>query len=156
MVEINLECFGAVFKNATLTAYYPDFDDEDIKRAYLDENGNKLMTLQVTLQIKTIILFRVRAFIYICILQDYMDDRNNYVTLAMDDTLQIPYGTPVCIPELNLHFGHRLRIEVRDTSSDLRGLGFKRADICVRSEIDSYDVNVNRRVTLVFEKGHTF
>lgn len=70
----------------------------------------------------------------------------------MDSKLKIPYGTSVCIPELNKHYGHRLRIEVRDTSSNLNGKGFERADICVRSEIDSYDINVNNKVTLVFPK----
>lgn len=69
----------------------------------------------------------------------------------MDDQLNIPYGTPVCIPELNEHYGHRLRFEVRDSSSNLNGEGFNRADVCVRSEIDSYDLNVNKKVTLVFE-----
>lgn len=79
-----------------------------------------------------------------------MDDRSNYVTLGMDEQLGIPYGTKVCIPELNEHFGHRIRLEVRDTSFDLYGLGYTRADICVRTEIDSYDITVNRLVTLVF------
>lgn len=68
----------------------------------------------------------------------------------MDDTLKLPYGTKVCIPQLNQHFGHRIILEIRDTSADLSGHGYKRADICVRSEIDSYDVTVNRKVTLVF------
>lgn len=68
----------------------------------------------------------------------------------MDEKLKIKFGTKVCIPELNKHFGHRIILEVRDYSSDLEGSGFKRADICVRSEIDSYDVTVNRQVTLVF------
>lgn len=70
----------------------------------------------------------------------------------MDDALGIPYGTRVCIPQLNNHFGHNLRIQVRDSSYDLYGKGYTRADICVRSEMDSYDITVNRRVTLVFEK----
>lgn len=74
------------------------------------------------------------------------------MTLAMDETLKIPYGTKVCIPELNRHFGHQVLLEVRDKSSDLNGNGFSRADICVRTEIDSYDKIVNRFVTLVFTK----
>lgn len=69
----------------------------------------------------------------------------------MDPDLEIPYKTSVCIPELNRHFGHRIRIQVRDSSSDLQGTGYTRADICVRSEIDSYDIHVNRQVTLIFE-----
>lgn len=69
----------------------------------------------------------------------------------MDKMLNIPYGTSVCIPELNQHFGHRIRIQVRDTSTDLMGTGYSRADICVRSETDSYDINLNKLVKLVFE-----
>lgn len=79
-----------------------------------------------------------------------MDNRSDFVTLAMDESLGIPYGTKICIPELNQHFGHRIKLEVRDSSSDLSGTGYARADICVRSEIDSYDVTINRLVTLVF------
>lgn len=74
------------------------------------------------------------------------------MTLSMDSKIGIPYGTPACIPELNEHFGHKIRLQVRDSSSDLDGMGYRRADICVRSETDSYDGAVNRRVTLVFEK----
>lgn len=68
----------------------------------------------------------------------------------MDEKLGIPYGTKVCIPELNKHFGHRIRLEVKDSSYDLFEQGYARADICVRTEIDSYDRTVNREVTLVF------
>lgn len=68
----------------------------------------------------------------------------------MDDELGVPYGTEICIPELNRHYGHRIRFEVRDTSSDLKGSGYSRVDVCVRSEMDSYDISVNRKVTVVF------
>lgn len=73
-----------------------------------------------------------------------------FVTLSMDEKLGLVYGTKVCIPELNQHFGHRILLEVRDSSSDLYGSGYKRAEVCVRSEIDSYDVSVNRKVTMYF------
>lgn len=85
--------------------------------------------------------------------KDYLDDRTEYVTLSMDAKLGIPYGSRVCVPELNKHFGHRIRLQVRDSSTDLDGMGYRRADICVRSEMDSYDGAVNREVTLVFEKA---
>lgn len=70
----------------------------------------------------------------------------------MDNRIGIPYGTTVCIPELNEHFGHKIKLQVRDSSSDLDGMGYRRADICVRSEMDSYDLTVNRKVTLVLEQ----
>lgn len=122
-VEFNLDCVGKPHRNVTLSAYYPDLEDGEL----YDKNGEILNTLQ-----------------------DFLDFRAQFITLAMDENLKIPYATPVCIPELNKHFGHRLRIEIRDSSVDLKGMGFKRADICVRSESDSYDIAVNRRVTIVF------
>ncbi|KAF7274600.1 uncharacterized protein LOC143190603 [Rhynchophorus ferrugineus] len=125
--DLDLTCIGKTFRNVTLTAYYPDYINLDNEYGFQDKQGRKLKTLQ-----------------------DYLDDRSNYVTLGMDEQLGIPYGTKVCIPELNKHFGHRIRLEVRDTSFDLYGLGYNRADICVRTEIDSYDITVNRLITLVF------
>ncbi|KAI4461557.1 lipase [Holotrichia oblita] len=126
-LEINLDCRGRTYKNVTLTAYFPSYD-EDFEGGLRDMKGELLKTLQ-----------------------DFLDDRNQYVTLAMDEKLEIPYGTTVCIPQLNQHFGHRIRIQVRDTSTDLTGTGYSRADICVRSETDSYDKNLNEVVTLVFD-----
>ncbi|XP_018336436.1 uncharacterized protein LOC108744947 isoform X2 [Agrilus planipennis] len=113
-----------------MAAYYPKYNyeidnEEDIK----DDNGQTLQTLQ-----------------------DYLDDRADFVTLAMDKKLKLPYGTPVCIPELNEHFGHKIRFEIRDSGSDLDNMGFHRVDVCVRSEIDSYDKYVNRKVTLIIEE----
>ncbi|XP_023030111.1 uncharacterized protein [Leptinotarsa decemlineata] len=125
--EITLKCHGKTFNNVTLTAYYPDYTDQDHEQGYQDKHGQKLRTLQ-----------------------DYVDNRAEFVTLAMDSMLDIPYGTKVCIPELNEHFGHRILLEVNDSSFDLKGSGYMRADICVRTEIDSYDEAVNRVVTLVF------
>ncbi|XP_072384248.1 uncharacterized protein [Diabrotica undecimpunctata] len=125
--EISLKCMGKVYQNVTLTAYYPDYNDQDHEHGYQDKQGKKLRTLQ-----------------------DYLDNRADFVTLAMDETIGIPYGTKVCIPELNQQYGHRILLEVRDSSYDLSGNGFTRADICVRSEVDSYDKSVNRLVHLVF------
>nr|CAH7743269.1 unnamed protein product [Callosobruchus chinensis] len=127
IVEISLKCNGKRFENVTLTAYYPDYNEEQEASGFLDKKGKPLNTLQ-----------------------DYIDNRAGYVTLSMDESLGIPYGTKVCIPELNGSFGHRILLQVRDSSFDLNGSGYSRADICVRSEIDSYDAIVNRVVTLVF------
>ncbi|CAG9856217.1 unnamed protein product [Phyllotreta striolata] len=125
--EITLKCKGKTFRNVTLTAYYPDYSDQDHEFGYQDKKGQKLRTLQ-----------------------DYIDNRAEYVTLSMDDSLGIPYATKVCIPELNSHFGHRILLEVRDSSPDTAGTGYTRAEICARTEVDSYDRTVNRIVTLVF------
>ncbi|CAG5073670.1 Protein of unknown function [Cotesia congregata] len=79
---------------------------------------------------------------------DFLDGRDEYVTAAMDTNSEIPYGTKVCIPELNQHFKQYIPIQVRDYSPDLEGEGHSSLDICVRGESDSYDFAVNRMVTL--------
>lgn len=64
--EINLECKGKRYENVTLTAYYPDYTDEDNEKGYLDKKGKNLQTLQVSyiyllcfcLQIKFVGLLR--------------------------------------------------------------------------------------------------
>ncbi|CAH0562358.1 unnamed protein product [Brassicogethes aeneus] len=124
--DFDIDCKGKTFENVTMTAYYPDYSG-DSESGFLDKKGRKLRTLQ-----------------------DYLDDRTGYVTLAMDDDLGLPYGSDVCIPEINKHYGHRVRFQIRDSSLDLKGSGYERVDICVRSEMDSYDVSVNRKVTVVF------
>lgn len=69
----------------------------------------------------------------------------------MDPILKIPYGTPVCIPELNQLFDHRLKLQVRDTGVDMEDAGYNRIDICVDSEENTLDPKYNlERVTLVF------
>uniref|UniRef100_A0A182T6F4 Uncharacterized protein n=1 Tax=Anopheles maculatus TaxID=74869 RepID=A0A182T6F4_9DIPT len=122
-----LDCPGNVTHGPiTLTAYHPLFDS-DRKRDYLDAQNRKLYTLQ-----------------------EYLDNRAPYVTVGMDPDLKLPYGKEACIPELNRHFRRAVRLQVRDTHEDLRGGGFRRVDICVRTQEDSYDDIVNLlQVTLV-------
>ncbi|CAH0389680.1 unnamed protein product [Bemisia tabaci] len=113
---------GTAF-NTTLAAYFPDYESGQ-KSDLVDSRGKKLRTLQ-----------------------DFLDDRAEYVTASMDAELHIEYGTQLCLPELNHHFGRFIPIEVRDSSIELTGLGFGRVDICVRTEEDSYDNSVNRDLT---------
>uniref|UniRef100_A0A182W4R2 Uncharacterized protein n=1 Tax=Anopheles minimus TaxID=112268 RepID=A0A182W4R2_9DIPT len=122
-----LDCPGNVtYGPITLTAYHPLFDSER-KRDYLDIENRKLYTLQ-----------------------EYLDNRAPYVTVGMDPDLRLPYGKEACIPELNRHFRRAVRLQVRDTHEDLRGGGYRRVDICVRTQEDSYDDIVNLlQVTLV-------
>ncbi|KAF5306992.1 hypothetical protein FQR65_LT07215 [Abscondita terminalis] len=126
--EINSQCVGKQFRNVALAAYFPSDEDDDDK-IYSDIKGKKLRSLQ-----------------------EYLDNRSDYISLAMDESLGIPYGTKVCIPEMNKHFGYYLNFEVRDNGTDLLGMGYQRADVFVRSEMDSYDAVVNKKVTLVFVK----
>ena len=79
-----------------------------------------------------------------------MDNRAEFVTVAMDKSLNIPYGKSVCIPEINAHFRRYIKFEVRDTNEDITD-GYRRLDICVRSEADFYDNIVNlENATLIF------
>ncbi|XP_012282591.1 uncharacterized protein LOC105700904 isoform X2 [Orussus abietinus] len=121
---MDLKCTGRPRYNVSLTAYYPIYDSPN-SSDYLDIRGKKLRSLQ-----------------------DYIDGRGEYVTGAMDSSLNLVYGTPICIPELNEHFGRQIPIQVRDRGSNLDGKEFSRLDICVRSEVDSYDNCVNRLVTV--------
>lgn len=61
----------------------------------------------------------------------------------MDEDLNIPYGTVICIPQLNAHYRRRIILQVRDAANNVQGQGYRRVDICVRSEADSYDHAVN-------------
>lgn len=137
------------------------YDDNYDKSDYLDKMGKKMKTLQVNeftnLYIQTYTYFKIKMNSFLFVLsqftykQDYLDDRVSYITVSMDEKLGIPYGTKVCIPELNKHFRRNLNFNVRDSGDNIIGEGYKRADICVRSESDSYDDIVNLpSVTLVF------
>ncbi|XP_015122520.1 uncharacterized protein LOC107044946 [Diachasma alloeum] len=120
----DLKCVGHAHYNVSLTAYFPDYESDN-EYDYLDVRGKKLRNLQ-----------------------DFLDGRCEYVTAAMDMIPEIPYGTRVCIPELNEHFGRQIPIEIRDYGIDLKDQRFSQIDICVRSESDSYDIAVNKLVTI--------
>ncbi|XP_038114821.1 uncharacterized protein LOC119768633 [Culex quinquefasciatus] len=115
-----LECPGNVtHEKVMLTAYRPQYDGAS-KRDYTDLKFKKLYTLQ-----------------------DFLDNRAPYVTVGMDPRLKVPYGTEICIPELNIHFRRNVKLQVRDTHEDLAGGAYRRVDICVRTQADSFDDVVN-------------
>lgn len=124
MKNTNFDCTVGegknIYKNVALTAFYPTLDIENSDEDYFDVNGMKLLTLQ-----------------------DYLDDRTDYITISMDAKLAIPYGTNACIPEFNQHFNKHINFEIRDSGSNVYEQGYNRVDICVRSEADSYDHIVN-------------
>lgn len=72
----------------TLTAYYPVFDSDN-ESDYLDVKMKKLRTLQ-----------------------DFLDGRTEFVTVSMDLDSGIPYGTKLCIPELNAKFLRQIPLQV--------------------------------------------
>lgn len=115
-----LECPGNVtHEKVMLTAYRPQYDGAS-KRDFTDLKFKKLYTLQ-----------------------DFLDNRAPYVTVGMDPRLKVPYGTEICIPELNIHFRRNVKLQVRDTHEDLAGGAYRRVDICVRTQADSFDDVVN-------------
>ncbi|XP_043506696.1 uncharacterized protein LOC122527009 [Frieseomelitta varia] len=123
-----LSCSGRAHYNVTLAAYYPVFDSDN-ESDYLDARMKKLRTLQ-----------------------DYIDERAEFVTVSMDLDSGIPYGTKLCIPELNEKFLRKIPLEARDKSHynnvKTNSPDFSHVDICVRTEEDTYDNSVNRVVTL--------
>ncbi|KAF3428669.1 hypothetical protein E2986_14105 [Frieseomelitta varia] len=82
-----LSCSGRAHYNVTLAAYYPVFDSDN-ESDYLDARMKKLRTLQ-----------------------DYIDERAEFVTVSMDLDSGIPYGTKLCIPELNEKFLRKIPLE---------------------------------------------
>ncbi|XP_048267269.1 uncharacterized protein LOC105666395 isoform X2 [Bombus terrestris] len=126
-----LSCSGRAYYNVTLAAYYPVFDSDN-EFDYLDARTRKLRNLQ-----------------------DYLDDRAEFVTVSMDLDSGIPYGTKLCIPELNEKFLRPIPLQARDKSryDDVgkNSPDFSHVDICVRTEQDTYDNSVNGIVTLYAE-----
>ncbi|XP_029156884.1 uncharacterized protein LOC114929466 [Nylanderia fulva] len=125
--RIDLKCVGRAFHNVSLSAYYPVFGTND-KRNHLDDRGKMLNTLQ-----------------------DYLDGRTHYVTVAGNLRSGIPYGTKICIEELNERFGKQISLQIRDQvdcGNDDVANYFSRLEICVRTEEDTYDTYVNGLVTV--------
>ncbi|XP_017299481.1 uncharacterized protein LOC103508984 isoform X1 [Diaphorina citri] len=121
----DLECGPGQIYNTSASAYYPDYQSA-LTRDFVDEKGKKLRSLQ-----------------------EYLDGRSSYVTVAMDAGLGIAYGTPLCIPQLNIHYGRYINLEVRDTSPDIFGCGYACVEIAVRTEADSYDRILNKELLMV-------
>ena len=124
----DFNCSGRAYHNVTMTAYYPDFNSDN-ESDYLDARMKKLRNLQ-----------------------DFLDGRNAFVTVSMDLDSGIPYGTKVCIPELNAKLQRQIPLQVRDRShyDDVKSKlpDFSHVDICVRTEEDTYDNSVNGIVTI--------
>ncbi|KAL6261559.1 hypothetical protein P5V15_006646 [Pogonomyrmex californicus] len=123
----DLKCVGHAFHNVSLSAYYPVFGTDD-KRNHLDDRGKMLNTLQ-----------------------DYLDGRVPYVTVAGNLRSGIPYGTKVCIERLNEQFGKQIHLQIRDQvdcENNDTALDFSKLEICVRTEEDTYDIYLNNLVTI--------
>ncbi|XP_018393715.1 PREDICTED: uncharacterized protein LOC108772643 [Cyphomyrmex costatus] len=123
----DLKCTGYAIHNVSLSGYYPVFGTDD-KRNHLDDRGKELKTLQ-----------------------DYLDGRARYVTVAGNLKSGISYGTNICIEKLNEQFGRQILLQIRDqTDYENNGsqIDFSRLEICVRTEEDTYDKYLNDLVTI--------
>ncbi|XP_025094953.1 uncharacterized protein LOC112564393 [Pomacea canaliculata] len=122
----SLDCAG--FSNchhARGTAYYPD--SSALEGGYVDMRGAALHTLQ-----------------------DYLEGKASYVSVAMDNRAGIAYGTRLCIREMNHKYNRVIPFAVVDTGGAFTGQGYSRIDICVRSASYSYDATINGGLTLCF------
>lgn len=80
-------------------------------------------------------------------LQDFLEGSAPYVSVAMDAAAmkgQLPYGTLLCLPAVNLHYGKQVEFRVVDTGGAFAGKGLTRMDVCVRGKRACYDKLVNR------------
>ncbi len=83
-------------------------------------------------------------------LQDFLDGKADYVSVAMDSNLAIEYGTKLSIPELEKKYGKKIEFRVVDTGGDFKGKGYSRIDICTRDRAASLEPTINGTLTLVF------
>ena len=111
--------------HATGSGYFPD--KSAMEGGFTDIRGKKLNTLQ-----------------------DFLQGRADFVSVAMDENLGIRYGTKIKIPELDKQFGKKIEFRVVDTGSALKGKGHRRIDICVENEKASLDPAINGHLTLEF------
>ncbi len=86
-------------------------------------------------------------------LQDYLDGKASYVSIALDKNLykngQVKYGDTFRIPELEKKYGRKIIFKAVDTGGAFTNKGFGRVDICTRSEKHSLDATVNGKLTLI-------
>ncbi len=109
------------------TGYYPD--PSPLEGGFKDRCGKPLQTLQ-----------------------DFLNGQADYVSVAMDKDLEIPYGTRVTIPEIESSYKKRIDFRVVDTGSAFTGKGYTRIDICTADRTASVDPAINRMLTLRFAK----
>lgn len=107
------------------TGYYPDASA--LEGGFTDRQGKPLRTLQ-----------------------DFLKGEVQYVSVAMDKDLKIPYGTTVTIPEIEASYKKPIEFRVVDTGGAFTGKGYTRIDICTADEPASRDPAINRMLTLQF------
>jgi hypothetical protein len=84
-------------------------------------------------------------------LEDFIANRADYVSVAMDKKLAIEYGTVVKIPEIEAIRKRTIEFRVVDTGGDFTGQGYTKIDICVANQQSSLDPIINGTLTLIFD-----
>ena len=110
------------------TGYYPY--NNKMEGGYVDKKGKPL-----------------------CTLQDYLDGKTDYVSIALDNNLYkngtIKYGDKFRIPELEQKYGRYIEFRAVDTGGAFKNKGFSRVDICTKTSKDSMDSTINGKLSLV-------
>lgn len=104
------------------TAYYPD--DSPMEGGYVDRRNYKL-----------------------CSLQDYLEYKVPFVSCAMDLNV-FPYGTELFIKELAEKYKQHILFRLVDTGGAFMGKGLTKIDICVRDKQASFDLTINKMLTV--------
>jgi len=119
---------GRVVGHARGTGYYPA--NNQMEGGFVDKQDTPLRTLQ-----------------------DFLDGRANYVSIALDKNLYrsgaISYGDRFRIPELEAKYGRPIEFRAVDTGGRFTNRGFGRVDICTRSRAHSEDPTINGSLTLM-------
>lgn len=84
-------------------------------------------------------------------LQDFLDKKAKYVSVAMDKYLPIKYGTKLRIPELDKKYNREIEFRVVDTGDAFDHKGYTRIDICTRNHHASVEATINGELTLEFD-----
>ena len=95
--------------------------------------------------------FKDRRGMPLLTLQDFLEGKAQYVSVAMDKNLPIQYGTKIRIPELEKKYGRQIEFRVVDTGDDFTNKSYSRIDICTRNQPASLDPTINGRLTLQFD-----
>lgn len=106
------------------TGYFPD--NSAMEGGFIDRRGHRLYTLQ-----------------------QYLNGNAPYVALAMDPNAAA-YGTEVRLPKLNAKYGRNIMFKVVDSGGAFRGRGTSRVDICVGSNHEALQPEINTTQTLIF------
>ena len=84
-------------------------------------------------------------------LQDFLEGKAKYVSVAVDKHLPLKYGAPLRIRGLEARFGKAIEFRVVDTGDAFDNKRYSRIDICVRNQAASLDPVINGSLTLTFD-----